>query len=61
MDDLLLFIIDKLEYDFCEDDDDVQGTWEIMRDGNTVHVAFDPFPDSPNPRALMVYRIERVS
>ena len=59
--DLLSLILDKLEYDFCEDDDDVQGNWSIHRAENYVTIAYDPFPDSPFPAEFMEYRIERLS
>lgn len=59
--DLLSLILDKIEYDFCEDDDDVQGTWSIYRDENYISIAYEPFSDSPFPATTMRYRFERLS
>lgn len=58
--DLLYLIIDKLQYDFCEDDDEVQGNWEIRRDGDLVTVEYLPYDVSPYPARSARYRIERL-
>jgi hypothetical protein len=61
MDNLLTFLIDKVEYDFCEDDDDVQGTWDIDRAGDRIRIAYCPFNDSPYPATWQEFVIERVA
>lgn len=61
MKDPLNFIIDAVQYDFCEDDDEVQGNWKIVRrDDGLVDVFYIPFDDSPFPKSWGRYRIEAV-
>lgn len=42
------FIIDSVQYDYLEDDDDVQGNWKIIRDLGTpslIYVLYQPYED----------------
>jgi hypothetical protein len=57
MTDPLLFIIDSVEYDFREDDDEVQGNWFITRCEDVVTVTYTPFSDSPYPPVTRKYRV----
>lgn len=59
--DLLYLILDNIEYDFCEDNDDVQGNWKVVREGEFVTVEYLPYDVSPYPAQTMRYRIERLS
>jgi hypothetical protein len=65
MDDLLSLILEKLQYDFCEDDDDVQGNWEINTTeygwGREITVEYLPYDVSPYPAKSMTYQITRTS
>jgi hypothetical protein len=58
--DLLYLILDKLQYDFCEDDDEVQGNWDIRRVDDIVTVEYLPYDVSPYPAQTVRYRIERL-
>lgn len=58
--DLLYLIIDKIQYDFCEDDDEVQGNWKITRVDDHVIVDYQPYDVSPYPAQTMRYRVERL-
>jgi hypothetical protein len=65
MENLLLLLLEKIQYDFCEDDEEVQGHWKIdtsINGDGTVRavVEYAPFSDSPFLPARMHYRIERV-
>jgi hypothetical protein len=57
--DLLNLLLELIQYDFAEDDENVQGNWKITYVDNCVVVDYQPFPDSPFPAAIMGYRIER--
>lgn len=61
MGDLFHTIIDLLQYDFCEDDDGVQGNWQITRDGDQVTITYLPYDVSPFPKATATYRVTRIS
>jgi hypothetical protein len=61
MQDLFEEIIDRVEYDFREDDDEIQGNWDITRSGNILTIKYLPYDVSPFPEATMVYRVERIS
>jgi hypothetical protein len=61
MQDLFEEIIDRVEYDFCEDDDEIQGNWKITRVGNIVTIKYLPYGVSPFPAKTMAYRVERIS
>jgi hypothetical protein len=61
MQDLFEEIIDRVEYDFCEDDDGIQGNWKITRVGNIVTIEYLPYDVSPFPAKTMAYRVERIS
>jgi hypothetical protein len=65
MDDLLSLILEKLEYDFCEDADDVQGNWKIDTTyyewGWEVTVEYVPYDVSPFPAQTMTYSVTRTA
>lgn len=60
MRDPLNFLVDAVQYDFDEDDDEIQGNWKIVRDGDYVDVYYTPFDDSPFPKSWGRYRIEAI-
>ena len=39
------WIIDTIEYDYREDDDNVNGSWRVVRNGSNVFVLFEPYDD----------------
>jgi hypothetical protein len=61
VDDPLRFIIDSVDYDFREDDEEVQGNWFITRCGDVVTVTYTPFDDSPHPPVTGTYQVTRIS
>ena len=61
MTDPLLCILDSIEYDYREDDEEVQGNWDVQRAGEIVTVTYEPFPDSPYPAVTGTYRVTRIS
>lgn len=61
MPDLLQLIFELIQYDFCEDDDEVQGNWRFSMLDNTLSITYVPYDVSPYPATTMVYEIRRVS
>lgn len=57
---LLELTVGSIEYDFREDDDSVQGTWDIRLNGEHLTIEYLPFSDSPYQPARERYRIVRV-
>lgn len=39
------WIIDSIQCDYFEDDDDVNGSWRIVRQSRMVFVLFEPYDD----------------
>jgi hypothetical protein len=39
------WIIDQIQYDFEEDNDDVNGSWRIVRKDTYVFVLYEPYDD----------------
>lgn len=53
-------ILDGIEYDFREDDDEVQGHNKITREGDLLTITYKPFDDSPHPAVTETYKITRI-
>lgn len=41
----LEWLIDSIDYDYEEDNDEVNGNWRIVRKGREVYVLFEPYGD----------------
>lgn len=54
---------DKLQYDHCEDDDDVLGNWVFDRDGDMITIKYEPYGngESPYQAAEATYRVTRLT
>jgi hypothetical protein len=53
-------IVGGIEYDFREDDDDVQGNTGVTLADDVLTLRYTPFPDSPYPAATERYRVTRI-
>lgn len=58
------WIISAVEYDFREDNDDVNGSWKIKQSGDYVYVLYQPYDDGSAPVEYPVkatkYRIDLI-